>query len=120
MIYLSLYLIATLATSMWNAGLRLITDDTQLLNFIRVACEKYLPTVVFKPLVGCVTCMGSVWGTYWLATVVTVARAEKPLRDELWDADEYFIFVPVWMLTMASSAYLGTVLWKLLKSLPNG
>jgi len=128
MTYFILYIVSTFCTVMWNVGMRLVTDDGStkpkraagILNVFRKNSIKFLPEKLHKPLISCVTCMGSIWGTIWALIVLTVARNRTPLKDDLWGSDEYLIFGIVWLLTMVTAAYTGTILWLILNKLRNG
>jgi len=48
-------------TSLATCGLYLITQEGLIGYPLRKLLEK-LPEVIYSPLLGCITCMGSVWG----------------------------------------------------------
>ena len=125
MTYLILYLVSVLVTTFWNVGLRIITDKTPdgyegLLYVFRDSAMRFLPESAHKPLISCVTCMASLWGTIWYSMVITFARVAEPLREDLWGFDSIVIFAVIWPLVMATTAYTGTLLWLILTKLRDG
>ena len=64
------YLLTILSCSLFCVGLWAITDDGMILHPLKVLADKYLPIYLYKPLVGCVVCYGSIWGgsLYYLIT----------------------------------------------------
>jgi len=56
-----------IVTSLATVGLYLVTEPDYIGYPLRRLLEK-LPHVIYAPLLGCVTCMGSVWGAAgWIA-----------------------------------------------------
>lgn len=64
-------------------GLYLITDEGMILNPLLKLMEKFLIDkrgvevkyhFLYKPLIGCLTCFSSVWGSlvYWVVTPFTI------------------------------------------------
>jgi len=55
-------LIHSLVISAWCLGLRTVTDDGMVLNFLRRFLLKYESKPITKPLLLCVTCTSSIHG----------------------------------------------------------
>lgn len=47
--------------SLFCNGLKIITEEGMIFHPFEVWASK-LPNIIYKPLIGCLGCMGSVWG----------------------------------------------------------
>lgn len=56
---------------MFCNGLRHLTEAGMLLHSLHNWCEVKLPEWVYMPVIGCIYCYASFWGTiiYWLLTM---------------------------------------------------
>lgn len=49
-------------------------NESNVLWFLRYYPEKYFPPFIYKPLIGCIQCMSSIWGSlfYWWTYPITI------------------------------------------------
>lgn len=109
----------TLLISLFCVGFKLVTEDGMLLYFLHKPFENlhidvknnakkfgknsrkyklsYFKWYVMKPIILCVTCFASVWGSL------------------IWVSIYGFHFPIQWVITIVSASYLNTLLWHLLK-----
>jgi len=85
-------ILTTIAISLFCNGLYLICEDGMILSPVREWLEKRIGQyMIYKPIIGCVTCMASIWGTVVFFT----------LHDYcLW---------PYWILCCIGAAFTNTL-----------
>lgn len=74
------------------AGLHLVTAPGQLLSGLGEWVENNSPQWVHKPLLSCMLCMSSVWGTVWWAVLSQVIELPLQITLTMW---------PVYVLALA-------------------
>ena len=84
--------------SLFCLGLRVITDDGMIGHPIRKLFLK-LPEMIGKPLILCVTCMSSFWGTiiYWSNTLAY--------------QNFNYIMISDWLGITISAAFVNAIFW---------
>jgi len=94
--------------SLFCLGIREITDDIggrigyPLKEFL---LTKEIPEWILKPVILCVTCMASVWGTIAYFTFIGLDQGCECFLQ----ISTYF----VWIITCFSVSFLNTLLWAL-------
>lgn len=101
------YLINILIISLFCAGLAKSTEQGMILEGLYKWLHFRLPEWLFLPILGCVYCMASVWGTvlYWL------------LETKVWG----FEIAPgtwvMWLVTCVACVFVNGLLYNALKKL---
>jgi hypothetical protein len=50
-------------------------DESNILWFLRYYPHRWFPSFIYKPIIGCVQCMGSIWGVpiyFWTHPSITI------------------------------------------------
>lgn len=100
-------------TCMVVLGLRLTSDSPdQILYFLRHIGEK-LPKWFAKPIILCVTCMNSIYGSLVYALVLqNLARGREMTVPGGSSVYDYILFfVSTWPPAIFGSAFITTILW---------
>ena len=73
--YVALFL-HLIFTSLVINGIDLAADTDYIFHPVRVWADKHLPSWIYRPLIGCVVCMTSVYGTIsWAAACVLIFKS---------------------------------------------
>lgn len=99
-----------LVISTFTCGLRLTTQEGMIFErlFVGVLRKRnpmdpnsayVMPAWIRKPLIGCVYCMPSFWGTiiFWLVTYLFVGMA--------------YAYIVTWVLSIFSASFINTILY---------
>lgn len=123
-------MIALICTVLFCLGWRIVTDEGQLLYFIKKPFEdnynrinaltelgKKTPisrTVIYyigKPFVMCITCMASIWGTIIFWTINAIAPSL--IGDFLSISENHFSLMLLWVWNCIAASFIQTLIWKL-------
>lgn len=96
------FFLITIIIVMWCLGWRGVTDTGKLLGFLRKPFEKNTPAWS-KPVLMCVWCMPSFWGTiiYWNLAVVSKVVYELTIYQLLL----------YWILSIVSASFWSGYMW---------
>lgn len=93
--------------SLWSIGWRVVTDEGQLLNFIRKFFEVKRPGLTWfylgKAIVLCVTCYASFWGLQ----IYSLCTSEFDIHWSTWWA----------LIDCVSAAGLNSLIWLIIQRL---
>lgn len=83
-------------------GLYEATEPGRILANLHDFLEERLPDWIYKPMLGCVYCMASVWGTllFVLATFIDFKRGF--IQPEWYR----FIYLPIYIVALSGLVYL--------------
>ena len=99
------YFALTLTISFFCLGLRAITDEGTIGYPLRLILQKYAP-YWGKPILLCVTCMSSFWGTVICLTLLFTLSLEVTTT--------LFLF---WIGSSVSASFINVVSWEYFQSL---
>jgi hypothetical protein len=91
-----------LSISGWCLGWRVITSEGMLFGFLRRWAIDHLNPFLAKPLILCITCMSSIWGSiiFWLFFAYS-------------DKDVEIITIFEWIFCCCISSFISTFAWQL-------
>src|SRR3990167_10214323 len=90
----------TILTTCLCLGIRCISDIDKLFSPLKDYLGKKLPVWIWKPVIGCVTCMPSFYGTivFWWVFIFT------DVVFSVWT-------LPEWFLVCLTASFICDILW---------